>query len=50
VSFLAFVDVGWTECDHPVLLLFEDDLTICAVSEWTGRIALGSRAGAISLL
>ncbi|KAF8548848.1 hypothetical protein OG21DRAFT_1515831 [Imleria badia] len=27
-----------------------DDITMCAVSEWTGRIALGSRVGAISLL
>jgi len=27
-----------------------DDITTCAVSEWTGRIALGSRIGAISLL
>ncbi|KAF8449349.1 hypothetical protein L210DRAFT_2660735 [Boletus edulis BED1] len=27
-----------------------DDVTTCAVSEWTGRIALGSRIGAISLL
>ncbi|KAH0836449.1 hypothetical protein J3R83DRAFT_8056 [Lanmaoa asiatica] len=27
-----------------------DDITICAVSEWTGRIALGSRVGGILLL
>lgn len=32
------------------LFLSKDDITICAVSEWTGRIALGSRVGAISLL
>ena len=29
---------------------FKDDITKCAVSEWTGRIALGSRVGAIVLL
>ncbi|KAG9309875.1 hypothetical protein JVU11DRAFT_9903 [Chiua virens] len=27
-----------------------DDVTICAVSDWTGRIALGSRMGTITLL
>lgn len=27
-----------------------DDVTKCAVSEFTGRIALGSRTGAITVL
>lgn len=31
-------------------VLGKDDITRCAVSEWTGRIALGSRVGAILLL
>ncbi|KAG6370051.1 hypothetical protein JVT61DRAFT_12572 [Boletus reticuloceps] len=34
----------------PDLECLKDDVTSCAVSEWTGRIALGSRIGAISLL
>ena len=39
----------WTSGDH-VWFLFKDDITICAVSEWTGRIALGSRVGTMLLL
>jgi hypothetical protein len=46
----ACVVRGWLYSRRLGLFLFKDDITICAVSEWTGHIALGSRVGVILLL